>query len=91
MPGQCLDALRGNFVLAISEGERQREAIGAVRRPKRFEGDGIKAGTADASGGRVEEAFWDFRFQILEGRWSAPDERVRCTAFNLKSEMINLK
>ena len=73
------------------ERERQPKAIGTVRRPERFEGDGIEAGAADAGGGRVEEAFWDFRFQISEVRWSVSDERTRCAAFNLKSEMINLK
>jgi hypothetical protein len=80
MPGQCLDALRRNFVLPISERERQPKAIGTVRRPEGFEGDGIKAWTADARGGRIKQAFWDFRFQNSEVRWSAPDERTRCTA-----------
>jgi hypothetical protein len=91
MPGERLDALRGNLVLPISECERQAEAIGAVRRPQRFESDSIKAWAADARGGRVEEAFWDFRFQISEVRWSVPEERTRCTVLNLKSEMKNLK
>jgi hypothetical protein len=77
MPGQCLNALRGNLILPISKGERQPKAIGTVRRAERFEGDGVKPGTADASGSRIKKAFWDFRFQNSEVRWSAPDERTR--------------
>ena len=77
MPGERLDPLRRDFALPISERERQAKAIGTVRRPERFEGDGIKARTADASGGRIKKAFWDFRFQNSEVRWSASDERTR--------------
>jgi len=87
MPGERLNPLGGNFSLPIPECERQPEAFRAIGRAQRFEGDGVKAGTADARRGRVEETFWDFRFQISDFRLGAGSR----TKSNLKSEMKNLK